>query len=276
MARNYSSIVEPKTLSADVPASGTNSDRVSLSPNIDGLPSAPFVLVLNPDTSNEEVVLVTSQISGPTYAITRNIEGGGVKSHTVGQIVKHMIVGSDLQIVHDHFSNASTTTGTAHGATGGVVGRTNSQTLTNKGISLADNTLTGTKAQFNAALSDDDFATVTGTETLTNKTLTSPKLNENVVLTSSATELNVLDGITATTAQLNYVTGVTSAIQTQLDAKTTALTAHEADTTAIHGITDTSKLATIVSASVGRKLSVQAVAPTSPAIGDIWFQVTGL
>ena len=276
MARNYSSIVEPKTLSADVPAAGTNSDRVSLSPNIDGLPSAPFVLVLNPDTSNEEVVLVTSQISGPTYAITRNIEGNGVKSHTVGQIVKHMIVGSDLQIVHDHFSNTSTTAGTAHGATGGVVGRTNSQTLTNKGISLADNTLTGTKAQFNAALSDDDFATVTGTETLTNKTLTSPKLNENVVVTSTATELNVLDGITATTAQLNYVTGVTSAIQTQLDAKTTALTTHEADTTAIHGIADTSKLATIVSASVGRKLSVQATAPSSPAVGDIWFQVTGL
>jgi hypothetical protein len=55
-----------------------------------------------------------------------------------------------------------------------------------------------------------------------------------------------------------------------------ALSSHEADTTSIHGITDTSKLATIVSASVGRKLSVQAVAPTSPAVGDIWFQVTGL
>jgi hypothetical protein len=276
MARNYSSIVEPKTLSADVPASGTNSDRVSLSPNIDGLPSAPFVLVLNPDTSNEEVVLVTSQISGPTYAITRNIEGGGVRSHTVGQSVKHMIVGSDLQIVHDHFSNNSLTTGTAHGVSGGVVGRTSSQTLTNKGINLADNTLTGTKAQFNAAISDDDFATVTGTETLTNKTLTSPKLNENVVLTSSATELNVLDGITATTAQLNYVTGVTSAIQTQLDAKTTALTAHEADTTAIHGIADTSKLPKIASASAGRTMFVQAAQPTALAIGDIWFQVTGL
>ena len=36
---------------------------------------------------------------------------------------------------------------------------------------------------------------------------------------SSAVELNVLDGITATTAELNYVDGVTSAIQTQLDAK---------------------------------------------------------
>ena len=32
-------------------------------------------------------------------------------------------------------------------------------------------------------------------------------------------ELAVLDGITATTAELNYVDGVTSNIQTQLDAK---------------------------------------------------------
>ncbi len=44
--------------------------------------------------------------------------------------------------------------------------------------------------------------TVTGiaaTQTLTNKTLTSPKINENVAVTSTATELNLLDGITAGT-----------------------------------------------------------------------------
>jgi hypothetical protein len=33
-------------------------------------------------------------------------------------------------------------------------------------------------------------------QTLTNKTLTAPKINENVVLTSTATELNLLDGVT--------------------------------------------------------------------------------
>ena len=72
----------------------------------------------------------------------------------------------------------------------------------------------------------------TNTQTLTNKTLTSPKINEDVVLTATATELNTLDGITsstaelnlldgvtATTTELNYVDGVTSAIQTQLDGK---------------------------------------------------------
>jgi hypothetical protein len=46
--------------------------------------------------------------------------------------------------------------------------------------------------------------TLTGTQTLTNKTLTSPKINEDVVCSSTATELNLLDGCTATTTELNY------------------------------------------------------------------------
>ena len=37
--------------------------------------------------------------------------------------------------------------------------------------------------------------TLAGTETLTNKTLTAPKINENVAVTSTATELNLLDGV---------------------------------------------------------------------------------
>lgn len=54
---------------------------------------------------------------------------------------------------------------------------TNTVTLTNKTIDLTDNTLTGTTAEFNTALSDDNFATLAGTETLTNKTITSPDLD---------------------------------------------------------------------------------------------------
>jgi hypothetical protein len=50
----------------------------------------------------------------------------------------------------------------------------------------------------------------TDTQTLTGKTLTSPKINENVALTATATELNVLDGITSSTAELNILDGVTS------------------------------------------------------------------
>jgi hypothetical protein len=40
-----------------------------------------------------------------------------------------------------------------------------------------------------------------------------------ITLTSSPAELNILDGATLTTTELNYVDGVTSAIQTQLDTK---------------------------------------------------------
>ena len=45
---------------------------------------------------------------------------------------------------------------------------------------------------------DSTVATLAGTQTLTNKTLTSPKINENVAVTSTATELNLLDGKDAT------------------------------------------------------------------------------
>jgi len=57
--------------------------------------------------------------------------------------------------------------------------------------------------------SSSGFTTATSTTTFTNKTLTSPKINEDVVVTATATELNHTDG-------------VTSNIQTQLDTKATS------------------------------------------------------
>jgi hypothetical protein len=123
-------------------------------------------------------------------------------------------------------------------ASGAVVLDGNTQTLSNKSISLASNTVTGTLANFNTAVSDADLASLAGVETLTNKTLTLPKINEDVALTTSATELNYVDGVTsAIQTQLNnkqavvtnvsdteigYLDGVTSAIQTQLNDKSTA------------------------------------------------------
>ena len=47
---------------------------------------------------------------------------------------------------------------------------------------------------------------------------------DGVVATLQGVELNLLDGATITTTELNHLDGVTSAIQTQMDTKTNALT----------------------------------------------------
>jgi len=72
-----------------------------------------------------------------------------------------------------------------------LVSDTGTQTLSNKTISFANNTVSGTLAQFNTAVTDADLATIAGAETLTNKTLTSPVLNtataDNLTLTGTLT-----------------------------------------------------------------------------------------
>lgn len=82
-----------------------------------------------------------------------------------------------------------------------LVGRNTTDTLTNKTIDSATNTVTvdlseatvtGTLAEFNTALSDGSFASLAGTETLTNKTLTSPTIDLSTVTSSG--DLAVADG----------------------------------------------------------------------------------
>lgn len=58
-------------------------------------------------------------------------------------------------------------------------------------------------------------ATKTGTETLTNKTLTSPKINEDVAVTATATEMNKLHGIG--TASHHYIAQIAYATITHTD-----------------------------------------------------------
>lgn len=55
-----------------------------------------------------------------------------------------------------------------------LVGDDSVHELSNKTINFANNAITGTKAEFNAALSDGNFATQAGSETLTSKILTAP------------------------------------------------------------------------------------------------------
>ena len=93
-----------------------------------------------------------------------------------------------------------------------------SETLTFTGGTGIDTSGSGNAVTFAI---DSTVATLAGTQTFTNKTLTSPKINENVALTATATELNLLDGVSglvqadftklaavdSTAAELNLVDG---------------------------------------------------------------------
>ena len=74
------------------------------------------------------------------------------------------------------------------------------QTLTNKSISLATNTITSTLAQLNTAVSDADVASIAGSETLTNKTLTNP------LLSSPEESTNIIGSAPAATQTIDFVT----------------------------------------------------------------------
>ena len=72
---------------------------------------------------------------------------------------------------------------TVPNATDTLIGKATTDTLTNKTIDLDANTLTGSMSEFNSALQGDSFMTLADTQTLTNKTFTSPTITSGVLNT---------------------------------------------------------------------------------------------
>jgi hypothetical protein len=221
MSRKYTSTAIGTTLSASLGESV--SDVTMYVPNAAAatFPQAyPYTLVIDSDTTSEEIVTVTSGMDG-TLTVVRGEDGTERQGHDAGASVRHMMTPRDLREPQEHIS-ASTG---VHNVSGSVVGTSGEQALTQKTISGATNTF-----------------------------LAIPQ-----------------------TAVTNLVSDLASkATNTALATSDAALVTHEADTTAIHGIADTSKLARVASASAGRTIFVQSAQPTANAVGDIWFQVTGL
>lgn len=132
--RNYSSTTLGMSLlgAADVAAESVALD------SLQGLPDPPFTLILSAGTTSEEIVLAT-EVSGSNVTVVRAQAGTTARSHTAGAPVVHGVTGEDLQDFQDHVQAVAG----AHGVAGTLVGTSDAQTLTNKEISGADNTLTG-------------------------------------------------------------------------------------------------------------------------------------
>jgi hypothetical protein len=194
MPRKYSSTSIDTTIVTTALSTSATSISVSSAADLtNGMGYAlndTFLIAISPDTTSEEICLVTA-VSSNTLTVTRAQAGTSATTHPIGSSVRHVLTSvelTDFETVRtNHITAASTST------------------LTNKTLNLTSNTLTGTVAQFNTALSNGDFATIAGAETLTSKTLTTPVISiglnaQTVAYTLQASDRNKLVTITSATA----------------------------------------------------------------------------
>jgi hypothetical protein len=275
--RKYSSRAQQTTLSSSITSSDTTM-TVGNGANLMGgkTPTVgqTYTVVIDPDTALEEIVDVSNYTSGNTLTIARGIDNGNVGvAHSAGAIVRHMVIGRDLQDANDH-----TEAVIGHGVTtGAIVGTTNTQTLTNKTLTsptITSPTITGTGAiagtftgnitgNVTGNLTGNVTGNVTGTSGSTTgnaATATALATGRTISLTGDVTgtsasfdgtgnasitaaigtntivdaDINASAAIawtkiapsaTVSTTELGYLDGVTSAIQTQLNAKLATATA---------------------------------------------------
>jgi len=289
--RNYSSRSQQTTLTSAVTAGATTLVVQSGSALLGGatIPGGTtFTLVVDPDTALEEIVDATA-VSTNTFTITRAIDGSSAQAHSAGAVVRHMAIGRDYRESNVHIES---TTG-VHGATGAVVGTTDTQTLTNKTLTsptITNPTISGTNVDasivFEGATPDafettltvvdptqDNTITLpnttgtvviaTETQTLTNKTLTSPTISGSPVITglssagmsaSSATPKDYVDSIlgsatAASTSAASAATSATSAATSATSAAASATTAANSATTSANSATAAATSATSAAAS---------------------------
>jgi hypothetical protein len=175
--------------------------------------------------------IIIKQGSGATITIPPGdvkavyLDGAGSGAAVVDAFASLNVV--DLKVQDD----LTVTDDTTIGGTLGVTGVLTATSLDISGDIDVDGTtetdalsLNGTTVTSTAAeLNILDGVTSTAAELniLDGVTSTTAELNILDGVTSTAAELNILDGVTSTAAELNFSDGVTSNIQTQLDTKAT-------------------------------------------------------
>jgi G:T/U-mismatch repair DNA glycosylase len=269
-----------------------------------------FTVVIDPDTASEEIVDVSIVSTDTLTIVRGIEVGGTGQIHSAGAVVRHMAIGRDYREANLHIEatgayNDGTGTHAMHGIAsdeGNVVGTLKAQTLTNKTLTsptITNPTITsGAGAEFTSIIFEgataDDFETTltvtdptqdntitlpntTGTvviadatQTLTNKTLTSPTISGSPTITglssagmsaTSATPKDYVDSILGSATAAS--TSATSAAASATAAATSATSAAASATAAVTSATSASNSATAASTSASSASTSQTAAATS-------------
>jgi G:T/U-mismatch repair DNA glycosylase len=269
-----------------------------------------FTVVIDPDTALEEIVDVSAVSTDTFTILRGIEVGGTGQIHSAGAVVRHMAIGRDYREANLHIEatgayNDGTSTHAMHGIAsdeGNVVGTLKAQTLTNKTLTsptITNPTITsGAGAEFTSIIFEgataDNFETTltvtdptqdntitlpntTGTvviadatQTLTNKTLTSPTISGSPTITglssagmsaTSATPKDYVDSILGSATAAS--TSATSAAASATAAATSATSAAASATAAVTSATSASNSATAASTSASSASTSQTAAATS-------------
>jgi hypothetical protein len=275
--RNYSATaIETKLLASIAAASQGDTTTGVLVNSISGFPTTfPYTLILDPDTSKEEVVTVTSG-SSTTIVLTRGQDNTTAFAHSAGAAVRHGVSAREFKELQTHISARGVDADTAlmsgvdthvHGIVtgeGSVVGTDKIQTLTAKTLTtptINGATLTGTVTS-TASIVISGAGTITG-------------LSSAGMTTSSATPKSYVDAIlgsataastSATSAATSATSAATSASSAATSATASASSASAAATSASSALTSQTAAATSATSaatSASSALTSQTAATTS-------------
>jgi len=208
--RNFSSTAVETSLVSSIgsQAQGQSNTAFIVASN-SGFPSVPFTLIVDPDTSKEEVVTVTAA-SSTTLTVTRGEDSTQGVAHSAGAVVRHGVSGRDFREEQTHIAARGYDADSAilalasqthvHGlvaADGSIVGTDALQTLTRKTLTsptITNPTITGAGVDasivFEGATADAHETTLTVVDPTADRTITLPNATGTVALVANVLALS--------------------------------------------------------------------------------------
>ena len=217
--RNYSATAIETKLLVSISAAAQGDTTINVVVNsVSGFPSVvPYTLILDPDTSKEEVVTVTAA-SSTNLTITRGQDNTQAVAHTAGASVRHGVSAREFKELQTHIAARGVDTDSAmmsgvdshvHGiltGEGSVVGTLKAQDLTQKNI--YNSTLSGSITA-TATITFSGGGTITGLSNPTVDAQVANKAYVDLILTTSSASAATSATSAATSASSAAATYVT-------------------------------------------------------------------